>query len=289
MSLPPIIESLDEISERYDALLCDLWGCLHDGVKVHPAAAAALQRFRARGGKVALFTNAPRPAFSVEKQLGTLGAPEGIADLIVSSGDASRESIKAGEWGSKVHFIGDSSKDMPFFEGMPLEIVKIEEAEAIICTGLRDDKTETPEDYHDELTEAKLRGLPMLCANPDVVVDKGDLRLWCAGALAEKYQQMGGTARSYGKPFPPIYSFAKARLSEMTGGALEEDRILAVGDGPHTDLKGALAEGLDCLFVTGGLGAEECGGDAENPDPAKLEAWLKSLKMTPRWAIGRLR
>lgn len=289
MSLPPIIETLDEIADRYDALLCDLWGCLHDGVTVHPAAAAALQRFRAKGGKVALFTNAPRPHWSVETQLAGMGAPEGISDIVVSSGDASRESVLAGEWGSKVHFIGDSAKDMAFFDGLPVEIVPMDQAESIICTGLREDKTESPDEYHDELSEAQLRRLPLLCANPDVVVDKGEIRLWCAGALAAKYQEMGGTARSFGKPHPPIYAYAKERLSALTGGMLEDDRILCVGDGPHTDLQGAVAEGLDCLFVTGGLGATELGGDPDRPDPAKLEAWLERLRLTPRWAIGRLR
>jgi HAD superfamily hydrolase (TIGR01459 family) len=285
---PPIIDSLDDIADRYDAVLCDLWGCLHDGVTVYPAAAAALQRFRKGGGAVALFTNAPRPAWSVIEQLTALGAPEGISDLVVSSGDAARESVKAGEWGSRVYFIG-AERDLAFFEGLSVTLTSMEDAECIICTGLRDDLTEVPEDYADELRTAQLLGLPMLNANPDIVVDKGDKRLWCSGALARDYQAIGGTARTYGKPNPPIYDYGRKRLAEVTGRDIDESRILCIGDGVLTDLTGAVAEGLDCLFVTGGLAAEETGGDAERPDPAKLEAFLKGHSLSTTWAIGRLR
>ena len=288
MSLPPIVESLDEISDRYDALLCDLWGCLHDGVRVHPAAAAALQRFRAKGGVVALFTNAPRPADSVAAQLAAMGAPEGISDCIVSSGDAALASIHAGEWGAKTYPIA-APKDEAFFSAAGLERVALEEADSVICTGLRDDETEHPDQYRDELRAAQLRGLPFLCANPDVVVDKGDVRLWCAGALAEIYREYGGEVKTYGKPHTPIYAYARDHLRRTTGKDPEDERILCVGDGPHTDLAGAVAEGLDCLFVTGGLGAEETGGDPDRPDPALLEAWLGRLQLSPRWAIERLR
>lgn len=290
MSLPPILDSLDEIADRYDALLCDLWGCLHDGVKVHPEAAAALQRFRAGGGAVALFTNAPRPGDSVAAQLRALGAPEGIADCIVSSGDAALESVHRGDWGGKTHAImADGGKDHPFFDAAGLPIVPLAEADSVICTGLRDDAAEHPDDYRDELREAQLRGLPFLCANPDVVVDKGAQRLWCAGALAEIYREMGGEVKTYGKPHAPIYDYARRLLRVETGRDIEDERILCIGDGPHTDLSGAVSEGLDCLLVTGGLGLEETGGDPLNPDPAMLEAWLTRLQLTPRWAIGRLR
>ncbi|MGG7567527.1 TIGR01459 family HAD-type hydrolase [Rhodovulum sp. DZ06] len=289
MSLPPIIESLDEIADRYDALLCDLWGCLHDGVKVHPAAAAALQRFRAKGGKVALFTNAPRPAASVEAQLKGLGAPEGISDIVVSSGDAALESVHKGEWGKKIHAICAADKDAAFFDAAGLEIVPLDQADSVVCTGLRDDLNEHPDAYRDELREAQLRGLPFLNANPDIVVDKGDVRLWCAGALAQIYEEMGGEVRTFGKPHAPIYDYARRRLDALVDGGIDADRILCIGDGPHTDLKGAVAEGLDCLFVTGGLGLKEVGGDPDRPDPAKLERWLGELQLSPRWAIGRLR
>jgi HAD superfamily hydrolase (TIGR01459 family) len=288
VTLPPIIESLDEISDQYDVLLCDLWGCLHNGMTVFPAAAGALQRFRAKGGAVALFTNAPRPAWSVIDQLAALGAPDGISDLVVSSGDASRESVKAGEWGSRVYFIG-ADKDEPFFKDLPVTRVAMADADSVICTGLRNDETETPEDYRDELREAQLRGLPFLNANPDIVVDRGDQRLWCSGALARDYAAMGGKVRTFGKPHAPIYDYGRKQLSSVLGRDIPDDRILCVGDGVHTDLKGAVSEGLDCLFVTGGLATAETGGDAERPDPAKLEAFLATHSLSPRWVIGRLR
>jgi HAD superfamily hydrolase (TIGR01459 family) len=288
VTLPPIIDSLDDISARYDAVFCDLWGCLHDGVTIHPAAAAALQRYRAQGGVVALFTNAPRPAWSVIEQLAALGAPDGISDLVVSSGDASRESVRAGDWGDKVHFIG-AERDLAFFEGLSVTLVPMEDAQSVICTGLRDDMTEVPEDYADELRTAQLRRLPMLNANPDVVVDKGDKRLWCSGALARDYEAMGGTVRTFGKPHAPIYDHGRKLLAKAAGRDIADDRILCIGDGVMTDLKGALAEGLDCLFVTGGLATAETGGDPERPDPEKLEAFLRGHSMMPRWAIGRLR
>lgn len=285
---PPVIESLDEISDRYEALFCDLWGCLHDGTRVYPAAAEALRRFRARGGVVVLMTNAPRPAFSVERHLERLGATEDVRDAVVSSGDAAVESVNAGEWGRRVYHIG-AEKDEAFFEAAQVERVRLEDAESVICTGLRDDRTETPDDYRDELREAQLRGLRMLSANPDIHVDVGDRRLWCAGGLARFYEAMGGTSRSYGKPHPPIYRLGRREAERAAGRAIEDSRILCVGDGIHTDIAGGLAEGMDTLFVTGGLAAPEMGPDPEHPERARLAAYVGEHRLAPTWAIGRLR
>ena len=169
----------------------------------------------------------------------------------------------------------------------PIERVALKDAEGIVCTGLRDDVTETPEDYRATLLLGKTLGLPMLCANPDIVVDLGDMRLYCAGALAQAYEEMGGTALYFGKPHPPIYDLARRRLGEVLGMA--DPQILCIGDGIATDVQGGISEGLDTLFITGGLAAEEFGPDVENPDPARLTDWLSGQQMSPRFAMGRLR
>ena len=283
-----LITGLSEVQDDYDLLFCDLWGCLHDGLRVYPAAVEALRGFRAAGGTVALMTNAPRPNSSVERQLGRLGAPRDCWDLIVSSGDAALEAVKAGRWGRRVYHIG-ADRDESFFDEAPVERVAMKEAETAIVTGLRDDSTETPEDYRDELREMQLRGLRMLSANPDIAVDVGSKRVFCAGALAAAYEAIGGESVAYGKPHPPIYDLARRRAESLAGRPFEAERILCVGDGILTDVAGGIAEGLDVLFVTGGLAAERLGPDPERPEPGKLDAYLAEHRLSPRYAIGRLR
>jgi HAD superfamily hydrolase (TIGR01459 family) len=289
-----IIERLADISGRYDALFCDLWGCLHNGVEPWPAAVAALAAFREGGGRVVLLTNAPRPEGSVAAQLDRMGVPREVWDVIVTSGDAAQAAMVAGAVGRRVYHLGPE-KDLPFFTdlapwvtGTAPERVPLAEAEGIVCTGLFDDLTETPDDYRATLLFARAKGLKMLCANPDIVVDWGDRRLYCAGALAQAYDRMGGESLYFGKPHPPIYDLARRRLASL--GALPPDeRILAIGDGIGTDVAGGLAEGLDTLFVTGGLAADELGEDPERPDPVRLARWLEARQMSPTAAIGRLR
>lgn len=293
-----IIRSLADLTGRYDAVFCDLWGCLHNGKAAFPAAVAALQNFRTTGGKVVLLTNAPRPKSSVIKQLDGLGVPRDAYDLVVTSGDAAQMGMLSGAVGRKVHFIG-APKDEVFFTDFaedlatyaatqpPITLVPLNEAEGIVCTGLFDDLTETPDNYRATLLMAKTLGLPMLCANPDIVVDLGDTRLYCAGALAQAYEQMGGTALYFGKPHPPIYDLARRRLAEA--GVQADPQILCIGDGISTDIQGGGSEGLDTLFITGGLEAAQFGTDVESPELAKLEAWLALRELTPTFAMGRLR
>jgi HAD superfamily hydrolase (TIGR01459 family) len=286
-----IIGSLAEISASYDALFCDLWGCLHNGRQPYAAAVAALQAFRAQGGKVCLMTNAPRPNRYVIEQLDRMGVPRDAWDLVVSSGDAAQEAMLSGAVGRKVWHIG-LEKDHGFFtdippefaDAAPVERVDLDQAEGIVASGPFDEETETPEDYRGRFLLARERGLPMLCANPDIVVDLGDSRIYCAGALAEFYESLGGKAFYFGKPHPPIYDRAR-RLMDLDDSA----RILAVGDGIATDVRGAAQEGIDALFVTGGLAAEAFGADVENPDPQALSDWLSVQQLEPRYAIGRLR
>lgn len=293
-----IIRTLADLTGRYDAVFCDLWGCLHNGKAAYPAAVAALQGFRSTGGKVVLLTNAPRPKSSVIKQLDALGVPRDAYDLVVTSGDAAQMGMLSGAVGRRVHHIG-APKDEVFFTDFaedladyaatqaPITRVDLKDAEGIVCTGLADDLTETPEDYRATLLMAKTLGLPMLCANPDIVVDMGDKRLYCAGALAQAYEQMGGTALYFGKPHPPIYDLARRRLAES--GVPSEPQILCIGDGFFTDVQGGIGEGLDTLFITGGLEAAQFGDDVESPEPAKMDTWLAQQQLSPTYAMGRLR
>ena len=289
-----IIQSLSDVSAQYDVLLCDLWGCLHNGVAPFPAAVAALQQFRAQGGKVVLLTNAPRPEVFVGQQLEGMGVPRDAWDLIVTSGDAAQDAMLAGAVGRKVWHLGPE-KDEGFFTAIPatwegqegVERVSFEEAEGIICTGPFDETNEVPDDYRGKLLMAKTRGLPMLCANPDVVVDKGETRIYCAGALAELYEEMGGEALYFGKPHPPIYEMARRKLA--AAGIGEDAQMLAVGDGINTDVAGAAGEGIDVLFITGGLGHDQFGADVENPDSELLTSWLAARQQNPRFSLGKLR
>lgn len=288
-----IIRSLKDLSDRYDALFCDLWGCLHNGVTPFPAAVAALQEFRAGGGKVILVTNAPRPKSSIIKHLDAMGLPRDTWDDIASSGDATQAAMLSGAAGPQVYHIG-APKDEPFFTDFEGDLaglaataditrVPLDQATGIVCTGLVDDLTETPDDYRGKLLMAKAKGLKMLCANPDIIVDMGEKRLYCAGALAQAYEQMGGEALYYGKPHPPIYDLARKRLG------LDEARILCVGDGINTDVQGGVGEGLDTLFVTGGIAAQEFGPDFDNPDKDLLTEWLSGHQLSATYAIGYLR
>jgi HAD superfamily hydrolase (TIGR01459 family) len=288
-----IVERLEEMAGGYRALYCDLWGCLHDGVRAMPAAVEALGRFRAGGGMVVLMTNSPRPRRDVMRQLDGLGVPREVYDQVISSGDAAQAALDRGLVGRRVHHIGPE-RDLLFFEredGTPVEVerVALEEAEAIVCTGLFDDQTETPEDYRATILYGVNKGMKMLCANPDIVVDVGEHRIYCAGAIAQAYEAAGGTALYFGKPHAPIYEMARAWLEERHG-AVEAGAVLCVGDGIHTDVAGALGEGHDSLFVTGGLAAEETGTKGVvGPDPDRLAEFLRAARMTPTAAIAFLR
>ena len=289
-----IINSLSDISARYDVLYCDLWGCLHNGQAPFPEAVAALQAFRGKGGTVILVTNSPRPRGSVEAQLDGMGVPRDCYDDIASSGDAAQNAMATGRYGRKVYHIGPA-RDLPFFtdeNGQPYDVerVPLEDAEGIVCTGLFDDRTETPDDYRLTILTGVNRGLKMLCANPDVIVDVGETRIYCAGAIAEAYIAAGGTAEYFGKPHVPIYQMARQRAEALRGEVLSDDVILCIGDGINTDIRGAIGERLDCLFITGGLAADETGTPPNGqPDPQKLEAFSEAAKLTPTTAIGFLR
>lgn len=283
-----LINGLAEISDQYDAVLCDLWGCYHNGVTPFPAAVAALQGYRARGGKVVLLTNAPRPNPAVRRHLAGLNAPEDSFDAIVSSGDATRDELASGKWGRRSHIVGPD-RDNSVWEGLDLQMSDLDQAEHILCTGLFDDTVETPADYADLVRAGVERDLMFLCANPDIIVDRGEERLYCAGAIAQVYEQAGGRTRYFGKPNPPIYDLAMRTVAEVVGRNLRKERVLAIGDGINTDVLGAQNADLDCLFVSGGLAAGELGDDPERPDPELLAQYLVETERSPRYTIGRLR
>ena len=288
-----IINSLSDISSRYQALFVDLWGCLHNGVEYFPAAAAALQAFRAQGGTVLLLTNAPRPRSDVEAQLQRLGVPDDAWDTIATSGDSARLAMFNGAVGQKVWFMGNPDTDMNFFAPLhvvenPVKItrVSLEEAEGIVCCGPFDPLAD-PAVNRPQFLYAKQKGLKLLCANPDIVVDRGDTREWCAGALARLYTEMGGESLYFGKPHPPIYDLARRRLAEIDR-LVPDSQILAIGDGAHTDIDGAMGEDIDSLFISGGLAAEET-GTGEHPAEDALSTYIQREMVNPTYTIGKLR
>ena len=279
-----IVNALSDISAQYDALFVDLWGCVHNGVRAFDAANKALIEYRAGGGIVVLVTNSPRPRAQVEQQLADFGVARDAWDSIASSGDSARSALFLGAVGQKIYFIGTDA-ELPFFEPLkliddPIQIshVPIEEAEGIVCTGLPT-ADGTPDDVRAPLLYAKQKGLKLLCANPDIIVDRGDKREWCAGAVAQAYSEMGGTSLYFGKPHAPIYDLARRRLSAIRPN-IPDDRILAIGDGITTDIQGAIGEGIDSLFITGGLAAKET-ATVTQPDPEKLSQYVAGKTVGP--------
>ncbi len=288
-----IIPALSDIAPQYDALFVDLWGCLHNGVTAYPEAVAAMESYRAGGGKVILVTNSPKPRAGVAEQLEVFGIPESAYDAIASSGDSARAAMFRGAVGEKVYFMGEWERDAGFFEPMeiidaPVDIARVPlaEAEGIVCCGPFDPQAD-PDVNRPDFLYAKQKGLKLLCANPDIVVDRGDVREWCAGALARLYTEMGGESLYFGKPHPPIYDLAKRRLAAIDA-KISPNRILAIGDGIHTDIQGAQGEDIDSLFITGGLAAKET-RTTDAPDPDALADYLREAMVTPTYAMGQLR
>jgi HAD superfamily hydrolase (TIGR01459 family) len=256
-SLPTIISGLHEIAPDHDALICDVWGVLHNGKEPFLAAADALKRFRARG-PVILLTNAPRPVADVEIIFKRIGVPLDCYDAIVTSGVAAREDliVRSKTKRLAVLHIGPE-RDLGLFEGVNANRVPLEQADIVLCTGPYDDETETPDDYEDTYGAMLTRKLTLLCANPDMVVQRGDKLIYCAGALAKAYERLGGQVVYYGKPYAPIYEAVRAAARKAAGREIA--RPLAVGDGVDTDIKGANLAGIDALFIADGVHAAQLG------------------------------
>lgn len=288
-----IIDNFAAIADQYDVAFVDLWGCMHNGISAFPDAVAAMRAFRAGGGKVVLVTNSPRPWESVARQISAMGVSEDCWDAIATSGDSARAAMFRGIVGQKVYFMGESPRDDEFFTPLriidnpvTIETVPLDQAEGIVCCGPFDPLADIAVNRADFLY-AKTKGLKLLCANPDIVVDRGEVREWCAGALAALYTEMGGESLYFGKPHPPIYDLARRRMAKLAD-LPEQLRIIAIGDGVHTDILGAMQEEIDSLFITGGLAAHETRTTTQ-PEPAALARFLETAQTSATYSIGFLR
>ncbi|MCA1440483.1 TIGR01459 family HAD-type hydrolase [Ensifer sp. IC4062] len=277
------INSFREITSRYDVVLCDVWGVLHNGVQAFASACEALAEARAKGLTVVLITNSPRPHPGVVVQIRGLGVPDEAYDRIVTSGDVTRALIS--QAAKRIFFIG-ADRDLPLLEGLGTEIVSAEDAETIVCAGFYDDETETPENYRATLTGLAKRRIPFICANPDLVVERGHRLIPCAGAIAKLYEELGGEARIAGKPYIAIYRAALVEAKAVRG-AFDLSRVIAIGDGMPTDVKGAQDAGFDLLYISAGIHAQEYMHESRT-DEAKLAAFLKREGAAPKWWMPRL-
>jgi HAD superfamily hydrolase (TIGR01459 family) len=247
----PLLRSIAPLAATSDAWISDVWGVLHDGVRPYPAASAACRAFRATGGTIVLVSNAPSTGEEVAAHLDAMGIPRGAFDAIVTSGDVTRRLIAS--WaGRPVHHLGPD-RYLGTFAGLDVKFAPIAEAAVVVCTGLIEDEVETPDDYRGLLADMRRRDIPMICVNPDIVVERGDRLIYCAGALAEAYAALGGDVAYAGKPHPPIYVRARELIAAARGASVEAARILAIGDGIKTDIAGAAAAGLRAVFIASAL------------------------------------
>ncbi|HXF54458.1 MAG TPA: TIGR01459 family HAD-type hydrolase [Hyphomicrobiaceae bacterium] len=249
--VPPIVENAADLLSRYDVLVCDVWGVVHDGHSAYAAAGDALARFRTGGGTVVLLSNAPLPCEGVSRLLAEKHVRRDAWDAIVSSGDLVREHLARHRF-RRLHHVGPA-RDLMLFETMVAHLVGLDEAEAIVCTGLADDRCQTAADYEPLLRRALMRGLPLICANPDQVVDVGGVLFPCAGAIARLYEDMGGPVHWAGKPYAPAYDAALRAAASLRSRPIQRAHVLAVGDSLATDLAGAAHFGLDFLLIAQGI------------------------------------
>jgi HAD superfamily hydrolase (TIGR01459 family) len=277
---PPLIDHFSVLAPHYDVALSDVWGVLHNGVAAFPAAGEALKRFRAGGGTVVLVSNSPRPGEPVKHQLDRLGVIREAYDAIVTSGDVTRRVITERS-GEAIYHIGPE-RDRSIFDGLNLRFAPLESADYVVCSGLFDDTVETADDYRPLLERMRARNLFMVCANPDVVVERGNQLVYCAGAIADLYAALGGQVLYAGKPHRPIYEAAESRKTPIS-----LNRVIALGDSVRTDLTGAAALGIDCVFVTAGIHAEEL-GSREEPDLAVLKRIFERAGVHPKAVMRRL-
>jgi HAD superfamily hydrolase (TIGR01459 family) len=275
----PVLAGLSALADCYDVIFSDVWGVVHNGLQPHPAAGEALTAFRRRGGVVVMISNAPRPAWSVIAQLDQIGVIKSAYDAVVTSGDVTRELALAQPDRRCLH-IG-AQKDEPLFHDLAVVRAPLEDAAFVICSGLADDETEAAEDYRPLLERIAQRGLPFICANPDLVVERGQTLIPCAGAIAAIYEEMGGEVIQAGKPHPPIYAATAAKAEAVLGRPLDKRRVLAIGDAIRTDVAGAAGFGVECLFLSAGIHAEELHGADGGLDAARLAGFLAVQAVRP--------
>jgi HAD superfamily hydrolase (TIGR01459 family) len=252
MSAIPVLQSIAPLGPTSDLWFVDIWGVMHNGVEPYASSVAACEAFREQGGTVLLVTNSPRPRESVGRQLDAIGVPRSAYDSIVSSGDVSRSLIEA--WAGKPILHIGPERDLPVFEGLRAKPgATVDDAAVAVCTGLYDDEAETPADYADVLAKLRARRIPMICANPDEKVERGNRIVYCAGAVARAYEALGGEVSYAGKPFRPIYDLALEIGSTLRGAPIPKDRVLAIGDGVVTDITGAANFGIRSVFIASGV------------------------------------
>jgi HAD superfamily hydrolase (TIGR01459 family) len=284
MSSPLFLDHFAPLAPHYGVLLCDVWGVMHNGLTAFPEACEALVRARDGGATVMLITNSPRPCDAVVPQLDQLHVPRASYDGMVTSGDVTRAVI-AERRGQSVFHLGPE-RDLPVFAGLDVRLVAADVADYVVCTGLFDDTRETPEDYRELLASLRARQLFFLCGNPDVVVERGSELVYCAGALADLYAEMGGEVLYAGKPYQPMYRRALAKAEALRGAKTPLARVLAIGDSVRTDLKGAAAFGVDCLFIKSGIHAGEVGG-RDDADPQALRSFFAQAGTMPKAVMHR--
>lgn len=284
--MPEIIDRFAPLTRGYDVLLCDLWGVVHNGLESFPPACDALRRFRASGGTVIFLTNAPRPSGVVERILERLKVPRDSYDAIVSSGDVTRGVVES-RLSQRLFHLGPQ-RDLPIFAGLNVSFAPVETADYLVCSGLFDDTRETPDDYRELLAAMRGRALFMVCANPDIVVERGEALVYCAGALADAYAEIGGEVLYCGKPHAPIYEAALGQAARVRGGTPPPlNRVLAIGDSIRTDLTGAVTFGIDCLFIVSAIHA----GDLSEPgalDPSDLQRMFSAAGVMPKAVMRKL-
>jgi HAD superfamily hydrolase (TIGR01459 family) len=283
--VPQLIPHFSELAPDYDVVLCDLWGVVHNGVVVFPPPCDALMRARAAGATVVFITNAPRPNNVVARQMEHLHVPRETYDAIVSSGDVTRAVIESRK-GQSVFHMGPE-RDVEIFTGLNVTFAPLESADYVVCSGLDDDEVETPDAYRERLEGMLARKQFLVCGNPDVIVERGDKVVYCAGSIADLYASMGGEVLYAGKPYRPIYELALAKAEAAAGRKISLKRVLAIGDSVRTDLRGAHGFGIDFMFVTSGIHAEDLGG-RERPDTGALKATFAAAGDMPRAVMRQL-
>ncbi len=282
----PIIDGVSTLAMRYDAMILDMWGLIHDGVAPYSGISECLDRLREHGVRTIFLSNAPRPSDKVVDRLREMGIQDNQYERVITSGDVTRDALsrRFDDWhaalGTRCLLIGPE-RDWGLVDGLEFEMVRsVEAADFLLNTGLYDDESEGLIDYADWLACARDLGLPMVCANPDLSVMRGEKTVLCAGSLAKAYEDLGGDVRYHGKPYSRPYEFCFEALEGVS-----RDRILAAGDSLRTDIAGANAAGIDGLLVMGGLHSDELIGDGQSDPFPALQDFVMSSEHRPVAAI----
>lgn len=278
-----LISHIQDISSKYPCILSDIWGVIHNGVEPYKQMGEMLASYRRKGGIVILVSNAPRPWQSVVTQLQAIGVCPDIYDAIATSGDLAAKEVEK-RYDQKVYYIGVMTENLPF-KLSDVAQISIEEADYIYCTGPYNDETDTAENYREVLEKALARNVPFICANPDLVVERGNEIVLCAGSIAQAYEEMGGEVFWAGKPYVPIYELARQWAGEVGKKNIHKDGMVAIGDAIRTDIQGAKNFGIDSILVTTGIHNDVFSNLLKHDDPASAYAWLEQQKAQPTYLL----